>query len=160
MTTWAGLEDEAPQIARPGRHRLAETRIVLLASIRSDGLPRISPVEPYFIDGQLIFGTIAWSAKTQDLIRDPRCVLHSSVDGPSSGVDELKLYAEARECDDQLRDGCREGWWTEVPRAKARVFSVDIRQATLVSWDLEGGQLTLKTWSAPKGYAVTTRAYP
>ena len=49
MASWQDLEQGAPGIARPGRARLDQARVVLLGTLRRDGSPRISPVEPHFV---------------------------------------------------------------------------------------------------------------
>ena len=76
---------------------LDATRVALLGTLRRDGSPRISPIEPYLAGGQLLIGAMAWSQKVADLRRDPRYVLHSAVTGPDSGEGELKLYGQAAE---------------------------------------------------------------
>src|SRR5215472_7508783 len=48
---WAQLEDRQPSLARLGRQRLLEPGVVLVATIRGDGTPRVSPVEPFVLDG-------------------------------------------------------------------------------------------------------------
>ena len=65
--------------------RLDAVRLAMLGMLRHDGSPRISPVEPYLVEGQLLVGAMAWSAKADDLRRDPRYVLHSVVPDPNSG---------------------------------------------------------------------------
>jgi Pyridoxamine 5'-phosphate oxidase len=142
--TWRELERAAPEIAEPGKWRLDETRVALLATLRSDGSPRISPIEPFFAEGHLLFGAMAWTLKARDLDRDPRCTLHSAITGPNEGEPELKLYGRAIEADDDLRAACPEGWWTEEPHEAARVFSLSIEEAAFVIWDLEGGEMTVK----------------
>ena len=63
---------------------LAEARIGVLATIKSSGLPQLSPVTPYYDRGA---GTISISmtegrAKTANLRRDPRAALEvTSADG-------------------------------------------------------------------------------
>jgi hypothetical protein len=49
-------------------------RVALLGTLRPDGSPRVSPVEPYFAGGELVLGVMAWSGKARDLRRDPRGV--------------------------------------------------------------------------------------
>ena len=51
MASWRDLEQAAPHIARAGRALLDQARVALLGTLRPDGSPRISPVEPYFADG-------------------------------------------------------------------------------------------------------------
>jgi len=157
--SWRALEASAPAIARLGEERLDQTRVALLGTLRSDGWPRISAVEPYISDGQLLFGTMSWSLKTNDLLRDPRCVLHSAISGPDSGEGELKLYGRAVEADDALRESCR-GWWAERPADAATVFTLSIAQAAFVSWDTEHGQMMVRRWSPAQNYTESTRQYP
>jgi Pyridoxamine 5'-phosphate oxidase len=157
---WRDLESAAPEIAHLGSERLEQARVALLATLRKDGSPRISPVEPFLTQGQLIFGAMSWSLKTRDLLRDPRCVLHSAVTGPDSGEGELKLYGRATEADEEIRNGCGEGWWLERPPDAATVFALRIEQATFISWDTEQGQMTVRRWSPLRGYTKTRRSYP
>jgi hypothetical protein len=88
---WRDLEAAAPEIARLGKERFDRARLALLGTLRKDGSPRISPVEPYLTQGHLLFGAMSWSLKRRDLLRDPRCVLHSAISDPDSGEGELKL---------------------------------------------------------------------
>ena len=156
---WQDLEASAPEIARLGKERLVHARVALLGTLRKDGSPRISPVEPYLSQGHLLFGAMSSSLKTRDLLRDSRCVLHSAVTSPDEAEGELKLYGDAVEADDQIRDSCR-GWWFERPRATATVFVLHVEQAAFVSWDIERGQMIVRRWSAKRGYAEGARAYP
>ena len=158
--TWAELEAAAAEIARLGRERLDQARVALLGTIRKDGSPRISPIEPFFSHGHLLLGAMSRSAKTRDLKRDPRCVLHSTVTGPDSGDPELKLYGRAVEVDDAVRDACEGAWWHDHPRGAEVVFSLTIERSVFVSWDLERGEITIKRWSPQDGLDETTRGYP
>ena len=157
---WRDLEAAAPEIARLGRERFDRARVALLGTLRKDGSPRISPVEPYLTQGHLLFGVISWSSKRRDLLRDPRCVLHSAISDPDSGEGELKLYGHATEADEQIRNGCREGWWAAKPADAASVFSLNIDQATFISWDTEHGEMTVRRWAPQLGYRETRRSYP
>jgi hypothetical protein len=158
--SWRDLETSAPEIARLGRERLDQARVALLATLRRDGSPRISPVEPYLSQGQILFGAMSRSLKTSDLLRDPRCVLHSAITGPDNGEGELKLYGRVTEADDQIRNSCQEGWWLSRPPDAATVFAVNIEQAVFISWDTERGQMIVRRWSPQRGYTESTRGYP
>jgi hypothetical protein len=158
---WRDFEAAAPEIARLGKERLDRARVALLGTLRKDGSPRISPVEPFLTRGHLIFGAMSWSLKTRDLQRDPRCVLHSAISTPDSGEGELKLYGRATEVDDRrIRDGSPGVWWAERPSEAAVVFSLEIDQAAFISWDLEHGEMRVRRWSPELGYRVATRSYP
>jgi hypothetical protein len=158
--TWRDLELCAPEIAAPGKTRLHQTRVALLATLRRDGSPRISPVEPYFASGHLLFGAMVWTLKVRDLERDARCTLHSAITGPNEREGELKLYGRALDADDEVRNACREGWWIDEPPESARVFSLSIEEAAFVTWDYEGGEMTLRRWSPRLGLRTSQRSYP
>jgi hypothetical protein len=157
---WQDLELGAPEIARLGMDRINTAHVVLLGTLRADTSPRISPVEPYFVQGQLLVGAMTWSGKAADLLRDPRYVLHSAVTGPDSGEGELKLYGSAVEVGQDLRDAAAEAWWTAFPPDRAVVFSLRIEQAVFIEWDTGHGLMTFHRWSPGSGYGQTSRAYP
>ncbi|MGH3046042.1 MAG: pyridoxamine 5'-phosphate oxidase family protein [Gaiellaceae bacterium] len=155
------LETGSPEIARLAKERFEGAGIALLGSVRRDGSPRISPVEPYFAEGHLLFGAMSWAGKTRDLIRDPRCVLHSAVSDPDGSEGELKLYGRAGEIEDaELREAPGKAWWVGRPREGARVFSLEIERAVFVSWDAEGGLMKTRRWSPEAGESEGERRYP
>lgn len=51
---WSELQRGQPGLAALGRQRLLEPGVVLVATIRSDGTPRISPVEPFLMDWRFV----------------------------------------------------------------------------------------------------------
>jgi hypothetical protein len=160
MPGWRDVELGAPEIARQGTARLHAARLALLGTLRRDGSPRISPVEPVIAGGQLLIGAMAWSAKAGDLRRDPRYVLHSVVTGPDSGEAELKLYGPAVQAAQDLRDAAAHAWWLAWPPDKAAVFTLHIAQAVLVDWDIQRGLMTVHRWSPQSGHSTASRPYP
>ena len=50
---WSELERRQPALVGLGRRRLLDPGVVLVATIRADGTPRVSPVEPFVLDGAL-----------------------------------------------------------------------------------------------------------
>jgi hypothetical protein len=158
--SWHDLERAAPDIARPGRARLRDARVVMLGTLRAGGAPRISPIEPYFAGGELLFGAMTWSAKARDLGRDPRCTVHSAVSAPDAAEPELKLHGRAVEAAPAQRDACADAWWTRRPRAAAWVFTLALDAAVWVEWDLERGEMRVRRWSRARGYDERSRAYP
>jgi hypothetical protein len=118
-------------------------------------------VETHFAAGHLVFGAMSWSMKAGDLLRDPRCVLHSAVCSPDAGESEFKLYGSAEEVQDpEIRERCRDAWWASRPPEEARVFSLSIEQAALVSWDIQHGEMTVRKWSPGLGFREFKRDYP
>jgi hypothetical protein len=158
---WSALEREAPELAALGRERLEAARLVMLGTIRADGSPRISPVEPFLIAGHLLLGVMTRSAKARDLTRDARCAVHSIVTAPNRGEGELKLFGRVEEVrDPALRNASDEPWWVPFGDDRALVLSLDVERAAFVSWDLEGGLMTVRRWSPELGAAASTTPYP
>ena len=160
LLSWRDMELGAPEIARLGMARLNSPQVALLGTLRRDGSPRISPIEPQFAQGQLLIGAMAWSAKATDLRRDPRYVLHSVVTGPDSGEGELKLYGSADEAGQDFRGAAAHAWWLTWAPEKAAVFTLYIGQAAFVDWDIKRGLMTVHRWSPRNGYSVASRSYP
>jgi hypothetical protein len=157
---WNDLEVGAPPIAALGMARLTATRVAMLGTVRRDGSPRISPVEPCLVNGCLLVGAMTWSAKAADLRRDPRYVLHSAVTGPDGGEGELKLHGRAAAASPALRRQAASGWWSGQPPQQAVVFVLGIDQAFFVEWDTGHGLMTVHRWSPQAGYSHSTRSYP
>jgi len=78
MTSWAEFEAAAPELASLVRARFEATGLAFLATVRKDGSPRITGIEPTFEDGELVLGMMAGSRKGADLRRDPRLALHAA----------------------------------------------------------------------------------
>jgi len=154
------MERGAPEIARLGMARLNASRVAMLGTLRRDGSPRISPVEPCMASGRLLVGAMTWSRKAEDLRRDPRYVLHSAVTGPDGSEGELKLHGLAAEAGPALAGEAAGAWWPAQPPEKAAVFVLGIRQALFVAWDLERGVMTVHRWSPRGGYSQSDRSYP
>lgn len=157
---WRDMERGAPEIARLGTARLSAARVAMLGTVRRDGWPRISPVEPYLVNGRLLVGAMTWSAKAADLRRDPRYALHTMVTGPDSGEGELKLRGRAVQAGPALRAGAAQAWWAAWPQDTAIVFMLGIGQALYVAWDIDHGEMTVHRWSAQGGYSRRARSYP
>jgi Pyridoxamine 5'-phosphate oxidase len=158
--SWHDLERDAPEIAQLGMDRINASHVVLLGTLRRDGSPRISPIEPYFAEGQLLVGAMAWSRKAADLLRDPRFVVHTVVTGSDSGEGELKLHGSAVEAGEDLRRATTHAWWSARSSDKVIVFSLHIEQAAFIEWHIEHGLMTVHRWSPVGGYSQTSRSYP
>ena len=78
MAAWGDVRAAAPELAQAAQGRFEAHGLALLATLRRDGSPRISPVEPLFAGDDLWLGMMTDSRKAQDLERDPRLALHSA----------------------------------------------------------------------------------
>src|SRR3990172_2615138 len=95
MMNWADFAREAPELARLGAERFERTGVLLVGTVRKDGTPRVSACEFFFFEGQLFLGMMWQSRKALDLLRDPRCVVHSAVINKSGEAGEFKLRGRA-----------------------------------------------------------------
>ena len=79
MTGWDGFATAAPTIAEVFARRHAATgNLCMLGTLRPDGFPRISPMEPRFFEGELWLVGMPDTAKFADLAADPRFTLHTA----------------------------------------------------------------------------------
>ena len=138
MASWADFAAAAPAIAEAGRGRIKATELVLVGTIKADGSPRISPVEPDFVDGELMFGMMWQSHKARDLLRDPRCVLHSAVSNRHGTEGELKIIGAAVEvADPQQRGRYRDTIEARIglrPEEPFHLFAIDIDRVWWIAY--------------------------
>lgn len=101
MVTWSDFTREAPRIAEVFvRRHDATNNLCLLATIRADGSPRISPMEPRRFEDHLVLVGMPGTTKFRDLDRDPRFCLHTATVDPHVGDGDAKLWGGARNLQD------------------------------------------------------------
>ena len=98
--TWGQFSEKDGELAAIGEAQFGRTGLALVGTLRRDGWPRISPVEPFIVDGQLYLGMMWRSRKALDLRRDSRCVVHSTVSDRLGSEGEFKVYGRAVEVTD------------------------------------------------------------
>jgi Pyridoxamine 5'-phosphate oxidase len=102
MTTWKEFAESAPRIAAVFRRRHAATgNLCLLATLRSDGFPRISPMEPRIFAGQLVIAGMPDTTKFRDLARDPRFCLHTATVDTHVTDGDAKLWGVVKNVQDR-----------------------------------------------------------
>jgi len=159
MTRWADFEAADPELAALGRSRFEATHLALIGTIRPGGSPRISPIEPYLLEGELVVGVMR-SAKADDLGRDPRCTIHSVVTQPDAAEPEFKVYGRVVEVTDPAILASEAGWWAGRPSSECRVYAIDIEEAIGVTWDLALGRIRISRWSPSTRSRRRERSYP
>ncbi len=148
MTSWATFAGEAPELAAIAERRLDADGLVLVGTLRSNGWPRISPVEPLLVNGQLMLGMMWQSRKAIDLERDPRCIVHSIVTDKAGTEGDVKVYGLAVSVDDaETRDRYGSALFERIgwrPEGEFHLFAVDITEVGYFC-AVEGGHDT-RTW--------------
>lgn len=101
MMSWAEFAEAAPHVAAVFRRRHAAAgKLCLLATLRSDGFPRISPVEPRIFEARLWIVGMPGTTKFRDLQRDPRFCLHTATVDSQVTDGDAKLWGVARDVQD------------------------------------------------------------
>ena len=93
--TWQECARQDPGLAALGQERLDRNGLVMLGTLRKNGWPRISLVEPLFFNGQRYLGTMWRSQKALNLLRDSRCTIHNTVSVRHTSEGEFKIYGRA-----------------------------------------------------------------
>jgi hypothetical protein len=146
---WDEFARACPEIAEHATERFRRQELSMLGTLRADGSPRISPCELDFAAGHLILGMMWQSRKALDLLRDPRCVLHTCTTDRMGTEGDAKIYGRAIDVRDPAlrqtyRDTVKEriDWAPDEPNFHA--FAVDVESAgfitfaepkTVIAWD-------------------------
>jgi hypothetical protein len=157
--SWRDLEAGAPDLAREGWARFERTKVAMLGTIREDGSPRISPVQPYLIQDELVVGVMP-SPKLADLRREPRCVLHSSVSDLDGSEGEFKVHGRAQSTSETTFLEAGGTWWAGRSPDEVGMFTIAIDEAILITWTADQGLMTTSRWSRESGSREQTRTYP
>jgi pyridoxamine 5'-phosphate oxidase-like protein len=142
---WDEFQSDAGAFGDEARGMLERPGVVLVGTIRRDGTPRISPVEPFFWDSELWLAMMWRSQKTADMYRDPRVLVHSVITGREGTEGEAKVRGEAiPERDPDRRSAvCRAIGealpWKPDPE-RVELFRIDVQNVALVRYEPEGGQ--------------------
>jgi hypothetical protein len=149
VATWTEFEAAEPEMAAIARGLLKPAPIMMLATVRRDGAPRVHPVCPIFADGRMYVAVagegrkrVPASPKRWDLARDGRYALHGL---PGDHDEEFYCAGRAtRRTDAATR--------TTVSAAAGHtihdvdwLFELDLDRAMTAYWE---------NWTKPDTYAV------
>lgn len=102
MTTWSEFTTAAPRIAEVfARRHEATGNLCMLATLRSDGFPRISPMEPRIFEEHLVLAGMPNTTKFADLHRDPRFSLHTATVDTHVKDGDAKLWGVVSDLQDK-----------------------------------------------------------
>ncbi|MFC3892587.1 pyridoxamine 5'-phosphate oxidase family protein [Lentzea rhizosphaerae] len=152
MATWAEFAAEQPDMAAFVQGRFAADRHALIATLRKDGSPRISGVEPDFTRGELWAGMMLDSLKSRDLRRDPRFALHCmSTTASVTEAGDAKISGTAEfwtDKTDYLKDLYeRTGWMPDG--GELDLFRFDVTE--VVQLTVEGDGMVVLSWHEGRG---------
>lgn len=151
MDTWNEVVAEAPRVAAVFARRHAATgNLCLLATLRSDGFPRISPIEPRFFEGRLWVVGMPDTTKFRDLGRDPRFCLHTATVDTEVSDGDAKLWGVVHDVrDPALHQRFAEALFEETGHdLRGREFSpfyaADLTGGSAV--EIIGGRMEITIW--------------
>ena len=157
MTTWNDVATEAPELAERVQQRFAATGLGFLATLRSDGSPRISGIEPLIAGGELWLGMMPESRKAADLRRDPRLALHAASADKEVREGDAKVAGRAvpvtdaatkRTFLDAFRAATGHDLGDELPMA---LFSVEVTEVVHTWPDQAREVLVVESWHPGRG---------
>lgn len=158
MTTWNEFDAAEPELAGRARALLSCAMNGVLGTIRADGTPRLSGIDPFFFDGDLWIGSMPGARKGRDLVRDPRMALHGipwesrrirdGAEDPGDG--DVKLTGRAVHVTDRA---ARERGME--PPSPSDLFTIDL--ATVVVVSVVDDQLVIDRWSVADGRQTVRR---
>lgn len=146
MVSWNEFERAEPEFAQRVRALLDAGRHKTIATLRSDGAPRISGIECEVAEGELRFGSMAGAVKGADLRRDPRFALHGPTSHPVVG-EEAAWPGEAKIAGVAMLDGEVAG--DDGPEGEA--FIADITEVVVTGLNEEATRLVVEWWTPERG---------
>lgn len=151
MATWQEFTSGAPRTGAIFTRRHAATRnLCLLATLRADGFPRISPIEPRTFEGRLWIVGMPHTTKFDDLARDPRFSLHTATVDSQVRDGDAKMWGVVEDVrDPDLHQRFAEALFDETGmdlrgRTFDHLYAADIRGASAVEFD--GNHLVVTIW--------------
>jgi hypothetical protein len=148
MAAWDDVCRFSPELASAVQGRFEAHGLGLLATVRSDGFPRLSGVEPLFTKGQLWLGMMPGSRKALDLQRDDRLSLHSATTDKELTEGDAKVTGRAVEVTDEATKHEFLRWFAEAngyaPDGPFHLFRVDVTELALIKPG--GDHLVIESW--------------
>jgi hypothetical protein len=160
MPSWKEVEAEAPEVALLARERIEAHGLGLLATLRRDGSPRLSGIEPLFALDELWLGMMDSSLKARDLQRDPRFELHNATVDKEVKDGDVRISARAIEVHDtETIDAMRKAFAGETgyepPPGPMHLFKADVTR--VVTLKPAGDHLDIASWTEDEGVKVVER---
>ncbi|MDQ1374923.1 MAG: hypothetical protein QOJ09_2261 [Actinomycetota bacterium] len=153
MATWRDVTAAAPDLAADVRARFEATGLGFLATLRANGAPRISGIEPFFTDDELWLGSMPGARKEADLRRDGRLALHSASADKEVKAGDAKVAGRAIAVDDDATFAAFVSAFRDAngyaPDGPFPLFRVDVSEVSFL--EPAGDHLDIRWWSESGG---------
>ena len=157
MAAFSDVEAEQPEFAARVRACFDAHRHKILATLRSDGAPRVSGIEASISAGELWLAGMSRSVKFADLRGDPRMALHSGSDEPDTFTADAKVSGRAVE----ILDADGRAAFARATGTPAtgdyELFRVDLQQVVLTAVADDKSALIISSWRPGRGLTETRR---
>jgi hypothetical protein len=160
MASWNHVTGAVPELAALVQQRFDVHGVALLATVRRDGSPRIAGIEPLFANGELWLGMMPGSRKGNDLRRDPRFALHSTIADKNVVDGDARVSGRAVVVDD---DGMKAAFAeafaaaTGYPPGDGPFELMRAEVAEIMFLKPEGDHLTIRWWNERDGLRTVNR---
>ena len=162
MTSWDEFAAQAPHIAEIFvRRHTAVGNLCLLGTLRPDGAPRVSPMEPKLFEGELWLVGMPHTAKFADLLRDPRYELHTATVDTHVADGDAKVWGTVEDVHDtglhaRFADDLYEQTGFDLRgETFEHFFRADVSGASSV--EVLDDHLDITTWRAGSAERVTRK---
>lgn len=153
-TSWAGFAAAEPAFADYAQDRFGRYRHHVLATLRQDGSPRVTPLEVNFLSGELWLGMMPDSRKALDLRRDPRFSVQANP-GPGEGLTEGDVRVSGRAV--EVTDPETVARFAQEVRPPEPFHLYRAELTEVVHTALENGEMVLRTWRPGQPVQVVRR---
>jgi hypothetical protein len=128
MATWGEFATSVPELAAFGAERLRSAP-AYLATMRSDGSPRVHPVTPILAPDDLFLFMEPTSPKGRDLRERGRFAMHNGVPDGSGTGGEFWLFGTALPVDDPVRRAAAADAASYDPADRYVLFELSVEEA-------------------------------
>lgn len=167
MTSWTTFHTAEPALADQAQALLSSTVNGVLGTLRADGSPRLSGIDPFFLHGELWIGSMPGARKGADLRRDPRCSIHGIPwesrkvkEGANDPGGDVKVAGRAVLLEDPAQHAQVMAWFREErglePPGPADLFTIDLGSVVVISVE-DDEFLVVDRWSEADGRTTVRR---
>lgn len=156
MSSWQAFEAEEPALASEVRARMDAHVHKVVATLRSDGSPRLCGSELVFHEGELWLAGMVGARRFADLRRDPRVAVHSCPQDSPAWSGDARLAGTAVEVTDPSLHAAVAAGAPEPPDP-FELFRVDLTEVVTLRLSETGDGLVIDSWRPGRGVRTAVR---
>jgi hypothetical protein len=151
---WSEVERQAAPLAAAVASRFAAHEHHVMATVRSDGRPRVSGTNLYITEGVMWLGMMPAAARQRDLRARPWCSVHSAPLNAQlpPGHGDVRLDADVRFADESESRRLLHAIGRGDESMPGVLVELLVRSMSLV--EVDGSELVVTSWSPSKGTSI------